>query len=214
MIALALSTSVALSLSLSASPSVPATPPRAAAPADAERAAERDALRALAALAAGEPGIAEVQEAAARSAEASVAEAPGFARRARLAALLPRITAEYRRDERSYRVIGLQGSGEVDYQRFAPGVAFGVSATWELGELVAARGEIAAASAEGERARRRSEAVKRATVLFYERRRAQLALLLAPPDGALARAQAEIEVDRLGAELDALTAGLLSGGRR
>ncbi len=204
MIALALSRSLALSLSLSASLSPAAATPRAEA-ADAQRAAERDA---------GEPGIAEVQDAASREAEASVAEAPGFPRRARLAALLPRVTAEYRRDERSYRVVGLQGAGEVDYQRLSPGVAFGVSATWELGELVAARGEIAAASAEGERARRRSEAMKRATVLFYERRRARLALLLAPPESALARAQAELEVDRLGAELDALTGGLLSGRRR
>ncbi len=213
MIALVLSRSLALSLSLSASLSPAAATPRVEA-ADAQRAAERDALRALAALAAGEPGIAEVQDAASREAEASVAEAPGFPRRARLAALLPRVTAEYRRDERSYRVVGLQGAGEVDYQRLSPGVAFGVSATWELGELVAARGEIAAASAEGERARRRSEAMKRATVLFYERRRARLALLLAPPESALARAQAELEVDRLGAELDALTGGLLSGRRR
>jgi hypothetical protein len=195
---------VCLALSLLASPA-----PRAD-PAAAERTAERDALRALAALAAGEPGVAEVQEAAARAAERSVPEAHGFGRRARLAALLPRLTAEYRRDERSYRVVGLQGSGEVDYTRLAPGSAFVVRATWELGELVAARGEISAAAAEAERARRRGEAVRRAIALFHERRRARLALLLAPPEDALSRAEAELEVDRLGAELDALTGGLFS----
>jgi hypothetical protein len=202
MFALALSFSV---LSLSAAP-----PPRIDL-ADAVRAAERDALRALAALAAGEPGIVEVQEAAARAADRSAPEAGGFARRARLAALLPRLTTEYRRDERSYRVVGLQGSGEVDYTRLAPGSAFVVRATWELGELVAAHGEISAAAAAAERARRRGEAVKRATALFHERRRARLALLLEPPADALSRAEAELEVDRLGAELDALTGGLLSG---
>ena len=114
---------VALALGLAASlfVSAPAAPPRSEPPADTSRAAERDALRALAALAAGEPGVAEVQEAAARAADRQVSEAEGFARRARLAALLPRITAEVRRDERSYRVIGLQGAGEVDYGTSLPG---------------------------------------------------------------------------------------------
>jgi hypothetical protein len=212
MIAIALA--AAASLSLSASPLSAPAPARTEVPGDALRSAERDALRALAVLAGGEPAIGEVQDAAARVADGSVVEAEGFARRSRLSALLPRLTTEYRREDRSYRTVGLQGSGEVDYLRVAPGTAFVLRATWDLGELVAARGEIPAASAESERARRRTEAVKRATVLFFERRRAQLALLLSPPDTALARAAAELEVDRLGAELDALTGGVLSGRRR
>src|SRR6266498_1170615 len=114
MVALALSISVAASVSIAASPA-----PRPD-PADAQRAAERDALRALAAVAAREPSIDEVQDAAERVAEASVVAAPGFARRARLAALLPRVTAEYKRDERSYRVVGLQSAGMVDYERLSP----------------------------------------------------------------------------------------------
>jgi hypothetical protein len=213
MIALALLLSLPVSAAPSAVPSFPAALPPSE-PQEAVRAAERDALRALAALAGGEPGIAEVQQAASRAALGDGGEPGGLVRRARLASLLPRITAEVRLDDQSTRVVGLQGSGEVDYMRLAPGSAFVVRATWELGDLVAARGELAAASAEGERARRRSEAVRRATALFYERRRAQLALLLAPPDSALARAEAELEVDRLAAELDALTGGLVSGRRR
>jgi hypothetical protein len=214
-------TALAVSLSASLWLASPAQPPlsaeaRSSTPrtdADALRAAERDALRALAVLAAGAPPIAEVQEAAARAADRSVPEARGLARRARLAALLPTLTTEYRHEERSYRVVGLQGSGEVDYTRLAPGRAFVVRATWDLGELVAARGELPAAVAESERARRRGEAVRRATALYQALRRARLALLLAPPADALARAEAELEVDGLAAELDALTGGLLSGRR-
>jgi hypothetical protein len=56
--------------------------------------------------------------------------------------------------------------------------------------------------------------VKRATALYYERRRERLALLLDPPPGALERAEAVLRVERLGAELDALTGGLLSGRAR
>jgi len=187
---------------------------RADAAGDPIRAAERDADRALAVVAAGEPRIGEIQDAAARTADRQVAEAEGFARRARAAALLPRLTAEVRRDERSYRVVGLQSSGEVDYRHLSPGSAVLLRATWDLGELVAARGELAAAAVSEARARRRAEAVRRATAIYYERRSAQLQLLLAPPEAALERAEAELQIERLAAELDALTGGLLSGRMR
>lgn len=174
---------------------------------------DSEALRALGAISAGEPGIAEVQDAAARAADREGPALDGFPVRSRLAALLPRLTVEYRREERSYRVVGLQGAAEVDYERYNPGTALVLRATWDLGTLVAARGEIDAASAARVRARRRDEAVRRATSAFFERRRAILALLLEPPSTALARAEAELAVDRLTAELDALTGGLFTGGR-
>jgi hypothetical protein len=181
---------------------------------DPVRSAEREALRALAAVAAAEPGIVEVQDAAARVAARAGADAADHGRRARLAALLPRLTAEIRQEDRSSRVVGMTSSGEVDYDRLAPGRVLALRASWDLPDFVAARGEVAAASAEGERARRTAEAVRRATTLYYDRRRAQLALLLAPPEAALVRAEAELEIDRMAAELDALTGGLLSGRRR
>lgn len=189
-------------------PSLPLLAALAAAPqATAPPHAEPDAYRALAAVFAGEPGIAEVQEAAARAAERGAPDVEGFPGRSRLSALLPRLTAEYHREERSYRVVGLQGSSEVDYLRFNPGTAFVVRATWDLATLVAARGEIAAAHASSARAQRRDAAVRRATAVFFERRRAMLSLVLEPPATALARAEAELAVDRLTAELDALTGG-------
>lgn len=175
---------------------------------------EAEAFRALAAVSAGEPGIAEVQEAAAREAERGAPDVEGFPGRSRLSAFLPRLTAEYRREERSYRVVGLQGTAEVDYLRFNPGTALVLRATWDLSTLVAARGEIASAHAVSARAQRREAAMRRATAVFFERRRARLALLLEPPATALARAEAELAVDRLTAELDALTGGLLGRERR
>ena len=199
-----LATALLLAAAASAPPTLPPAP----------RAGEEAALRAIGAISAGEPGITEVQAAAARAAAREGPALEGFPRRSRLAGLLPRLTAELRYDERSNRVVGLQGSGEVDYLRLAPGRAFLVRATWDLGTLVAARGELAAASAAELRARRRDEAVRRATSLFYDRRRAMLALLLEPPAGALERAEAELALDRLTAELDAITGGLLSRGAR
>jgi hypothetical protein len=171
-----------------------------------------EALRALAHVAAGEPGVAEVQEAAARRAEEGTVDPASIPSRGRLAALLPRVTAEVRHDEQSARTAGLQSSGEVDYVRFAPGTAIQVRVAWDLGGLVAPRGELAALAAAAQRVRRRDEAVRRATALYFERRRLRLALLLDPPPAALARAEAEIEIDRLTADLDALTGGIYRGG--
>jgi hypothetical protein len=194
-------------------PSVALLAALAAAPRDAPRDVppprpEPDAYRALAAVSAGEPGIAEVQQAAAREAERGAPDIEGFPGRSRLSALLPRLTAEYHREERSYRVVGLQGATEVDYLRFNPGTAFIVRATWDLGTLVAARGEIAGAHAWSARSTRREAAIRRATTVFFERRRAMLSLVLEPPSTALGRAEAELAVDRLTAELDALTGGI------
>ncbi|HUL59195.1 MAG TPA: hypothetical protein VLU43_07970 [Anaeromyxobacteraceae bacterium] len=178
------------------------------APPEAEGAA--DALRALARASAGEPPIGEVQEAAARRAGGT--DDPDLAR-GRLAALLPRLSIEVRHDQRSDRVAGLQGAGEVDYVRFAPGNAISVQATWELSRLVEPHPISEATRASSDRMRRRDEAVKRATELYFERRKLRLALLLDPPREIRARAEAEISLDRITAELDALTGGLYARGR-
>jgi len=172
-------------------------------------------LRVLARLAAADPPIAQVQAAAARTVDDAAPDAAALAARRRLAALLPRLTAELSHDERSYRVVGMQGTSEVDYLRSSPGTSISVRATWDLADLVVTRGEPSAASAALSRARRREEAVRRATALYFERRERRLALALSPPVDPLALAEAQLAVDRLEAELDAATGGLLTawGGR-
>jgi hypothetical protein len=166
------------------------------------------ARRGLAIAARGDPEIAEVQEAAARWAE-PLPQGNGSV--ARAAALLPRLTAEFRVEDRSYRVSGIQGSGEVDYTRQAPGWRAGVRATWDLAALVSPPAERVDAKGALDRARRRDEAVKRATSLYYERRALRLVLALTPPTSPPERAAAELEVERLAAELDALTGGGFTG---
>jgi hypothetical protein len=168
------------------------------------------ARRALAAASRGDPAIAEVQAAAARCADPQALGAASTAR-SRAAALLPRLTAEFRFDERSYRVTGLQGTGEVDYARYAPGWLASVRATWELSALVAPPAERVDAKGTLDRARRRDEAVRKATALYFERRQLRIALVLAPPAAPLERAAAELEIERLAAELDALTGGAFTG---
>lgn len=170
-----------------------------------------DQARLLARLAAGEPPVSRVQAAAAAAVEAAVPDPSALAERRRVAALLPRLTAELRADRSSYRVYGLQTAGEVDYARSAPGTSVRLMATWELADLLAARGEPAASSAALSRERRRDEVVKHATALYYERRRLLVLLELEPPATPLGRAEAELELARTTAELDALTGGLYGG---
>ena len=119
-----------------------------------------------------------------------------------------------RHDEQDYRVVGLQGSGAVDYLRSSPGTGFTVRASWDLGDLVAGTGEPLAASASLTRARRRDEAVSRATTLYFERQRLRLLLALEPPEDPRVRAEAELELERVTAALDHATGGLWSGRSR
>ncbi len=178
-------------------------------PAGDAASAEGQAIRALELVSGGEPDVAVLQRAAAREADRSDGGAVDYPGRARMAALLPRITAEYRHDIASNRVVGLQGSGEVDYLRLAPSDTFLVRATWELPSLLAPPAELTAGAQAQARARRRSEAVERVTRLFFERQRLRVALVLAPSPDPVARAQAELEVARLAAEIDALTGAAL-----
>lgn len=213
-----MSTRTRVLLTLVLVPALPLAQPRPAARAPAEPAIPAVApspspYRALAAAAAGDPDIAELQAAAARHAEGDAPDR-SYPWRARLAGLVPRVTAEVRREEQSNRVVGLQGSGEVDYLRIAPGNTFLVRATWDLAHLVAAPGELQAGTQAAARAKARAEAVTRVTQLHFERRRLRVALLLEPPASPAERAKAELEIERLGAELDALTGGLGTGRAR
>lgn len=183
-----------------------ATPPPAAV------AAARSA-RLLALLADGDPAVEEVQRAAAAQVRADAGALDSWERRARTAAWLPKLSLEYRHDERATRVVGLNGNVESDYVRFSPGDQLAVRAAWDLDRLVFAPDELRAAATASQLMRRREEAVERATRLYFERRRLRLRLALSPPDGALERTESEIAIDAVTAELDALTGGLFSRGR-
>jgi hypothetical protein len=164
------------------------------------------ARRRLVAASRGDPDIGDVQGAAARCADPLAAER-GAVSRARTAALLPSVTAELRIDDKSYRVVGQQASGEVDYSRVAPGWSASLRATWDLAGLVSPQSGRLTARGLLESAQRRDQAVKGVTAVYFERRRRRLALEAAPPSDPAERAVAELEVERLGAELDALTCG-------
>jgi hypothetical protein len=193
-----------------ASPPMP--PPRPAAqPRSDEAEARVEAARLLGMALAGEPRIEAVQRAAEARAAPGRDEAEGWRRRARLAALAPRLVAEYRHDERSYRVLGLASGSEVDYVRSTPGDTVSVRLDFDLSSLVFGRHELEAAAAAQRAEARRHAAAERATRLYHERLRLRVALAASPPATARARAELEIELEAVTAQLDALT-GLYGEG--
>ena len=176
-------------------------------------AAEQVASQVLEPIAAREPTIEEVQKAAARSSP-ELDRLESLAARARLAAWLPKITAGYRHDERSTRVVCLESNGsEVDYLRLVPGDTIEVRASWNFDELLFTQAELHISSALAQLTRQRDERVEKARRIYFERRKRTVELALAPPLSAQERAEEQLEIDALTAELDALTGGLLSRRR-
>jgi hypothetical protein len=160
----------------------------------------------------GEPAVGEVQRAAADLASAGASSS--WRSRARLAALVPRVSADLKIDERRYRVVGLTASSEVDYVRDSPSMVIGFRLSWDLGGLVFADAELRAAQQASATAKVRAEAVRQATRVYYERQRLLLEVASEPAATARERAEQELRLEELAAELDALTGGLYARGER
>jgi hypothetical protein len=171
---------------------------------------EGEAARALGRLAAGEPCIEDVQAAAARRAGFDAESAESWRSRSRSAAWLPKLTAEYRHDQRSYHVTGYTASGEVDTLRASPGDLVGVRATWDLDALIFSSSETQAAATAANLLKRRDELVEHVTRLFFKRQKLRLALMVAAPAAPQLRVEAELELAEVTSQLDALTGGLFA----
>jgi hypothetical protein len=198
-----------LSLLLAAPPALPAPP----AP-DPAATARIDGHRVLAVVAAADPPVAEVQRAAADHDGIDPDRLRAWVARPRSAHWLPHVSLDASRTERDTRVVGVTGTIESDYLRVNPSTQFGIRLSWDLDQLVFSRDEPAAAWTASRLIDRRAERVRRATRLFFQRRRLLVQLALDPPSEAILRAERENQVDEITAELDELTGGLLSGRRK
>jgi hypothetical protein len=190
-----------------------AAPPAPSA-ADPAAIARLDGQRVLTVVAAGDPPVAEVQRAAAEHDGVDPDRLRAWVARPRSAHWLPRVTLDASRTERDTRVVGVTGTVESDYLRLNPSTQFGVRLSWDLDQLVFSGDEPAAAWTASRLIDRRAERVRRATRLYFQRRRLLVQLALDPPREALQRAERENQVDEITAELDELTGGLLSGRRK
>jgi hypothetical protein len=155
-----------------------------------------------AALAAAEPGILMVQDAAARAAGGSAAEDAARTGRARGAHWAPqlRVQSAMREDDRlrtgEYRL------APVREQDVAGGRTWSLMVTWDLAQVVFAREETQLALAHAHLARLRREAAERAASLWTERQQARAVWR------TVKTSEACLALLRLTAQLDALTGGM------
>jgi hypothetical protein len=143
-----------------------------------------------------EPGVAELQAAAARLAEVQPERVRALLRRSRAAAILP--TVRMRAGQSPYSSI-LEPT---------EGWRFEVQATWSLDRLLFHRDELALVRETQRLAARREALVTEVAQLYFARRR-----LLLEPDGELDPREAlerRLAVEELTAILDGLTGGALS----
>jgi hypothetical protein len=169
-----------------------------------------------------EPEVRQVQQAALRATGLTNADEHRWASRARLAHILPEVRGEVawldqRDTEISYREDIEADSGELvtdsrnDYVDDARlrGV-YAVRLEWDLSGLVFDPDELDAAKAAERRHIARAELLQMVTDIYFERRRWQLELALIPRTHVRPRIEAQIEVERATAKLDAFTAGWFS----
>ena len=158
-----------------------------------------------AAAAAAEPGLPEAQAAAQRAAGGSASEDAARAARLRRSHWAPVLRAQFiRRDDARDRVGELRGY-PLAQQDWIAANTWSVTLTWDFGQLVYAREESQLALAHVHLARVRREAADRAAELWVERKQKRASLAALAP---AARREAKLELIRVTAELDAVTAGL------
>jgi hypothetical protein len=166
----------------------------------------------LAALpAAAEPSVRDLQRAAARAAEVHPERVRSWLRRVRLAAIAPSLSVRVGRGASDVRATtALDGS-----ERFTVDAGdtwrLDATATWQLDRLVFDREEMLVSRESQRIAARREVLLTEVAQIYFERRRAQLLLARAPSDPGEA-AELELRVAELGAILDGLTDGALTGG--
>ncbi len=170
--------------------------------------------RALARLIAREPTVDQVRVAALRWHRLAGDPQPGWARRARWAAALPRLSLRARRGtafdlDRSSTAEGGWTGTTMDVDLWLE-----ARAEWDLHRLVFDERELRAAEVGRRRRDLATDLARRVTTLYYQRRRLQVTAIYAPADDAAESARLQLRIQELGAQLDGLSGGALSARRR
>ena len=127
------------------------------------------------------PSVAEVQEAALLRATLSPRTAQRWLRRARAAAVLPEVTAEYSlRSDQGWQLDQAAGDGDELSHDLGAGRAVQVRASWDLGRLIFNPDELRAARAVLDLADVRERLLVRVTQLYFERQQLLLEIASLP----------------------------------
>jgi competence ComEA-like helix-hairpin-helix protein len=161
-----------------------------------------------------EPSIREVQEAAVEYARANPDTVDGWRWRVRTNALLPQVRSyvigDIDRDIRTRTNLDATDA-VVETTDNDNSVRLALQATWDLDRLVFDRNELGVWRETMRMANLRDRVVDEVTRRYYERRRLQIDIKLAPPTELADRVRKELRIQELTADLDALTGGWFSG---
>ncbi|MCB9547178.1 MAG: hypothetical protein H6706_15210 [Myxococcales bacterium] len=168
----------------------------------------------------GEPTVNQVQRAALDYAAMHPELFDNMRTRTRTRALLPDLSVQVTKDlddeSRSVTSFTLDSNNTTRAEKVSAtetkddGLQVRGEVRWKLGDLVFNSQETAVARENRYSAKERQKLLQTVTQVYFERRRAQLDLLLSPPAEAGARALAELKIAQLTGELDALTGGRFS----
>jgi hypothetical protein len=171
-----------------------------------------------------EPTILEVQEAAAAYAHIDQDMMSGWSARASASALLPRVRVQYQAtadddistdDNRDFEVLldGTQILTDVDQDQTVEDddqVRIVIQGDWDLRELIFNPDVLRITNETSDLVELREDILVTVTSLYFERRRAQVQLLVDPPSDAVERIRRELEIQELTAGIDALTGAWFS----
>ena len=157
-----------------------------------------------------EPTVAELRAAARRYAALDPSRARRWARRARLAGLVPQVTLRALRSiARDEGVTSTTASDRLEID-LGNDLILEARASWDLARLVFDPAELRAAR-EGARLRvDLANLEAEVTRLYFQRRRAQVEMVLSPPADEAEEAHRRLGLEELAAQLDALTGGALT----
>ncbi|MBM4282874.1 MAG: ComEA family DNA-binding protein [Deltaproteobacteria bacterium] len=160
---------------------------------------------------AGEPTAREVQERAIEYVRIHPEIIDSWRLRARTNALAPRLSTDAQGNTNNgLRTVTTTGQAPQEVRTDDTGGRLSVSATWELDRLIFEPQEMAVAR-EGVRvANLRDRVLDEVTRRYFERRRLQVDLELAPPTDLGDRIKKELRLQELTADIDAATGGWFS----
>ncbi len=160
-----------------------------------------------------EPGIGDVQAAAIHYAEVSPGKIEAWRKAAARKAFLP--TLSVRGDSSTDQNVDIDRGGTADVDRFIIGPEeksfdWSVGLSWDLGDLIWNDDQTSIDTRSKLMAELRGDLLNEVTHLYYERRRLQIEMTIAPSTHLPLQIEKEIRLQELTAGIDALTGSYLS----
>ncbi len=154
------------------------------------------------------PTVQELEQAAEEASLLRLVDVASLRARARSAAWLPELSAEYQRNVGDIDMLGIRSGEGVDTSALEDVSRYGLRATWRLSELVFSQQELQVAATALKLQEARHELLAEVARVYFERKRLLLKRRLEPdPD---VRRRLTLDIEEHTASLDALTAGYFS----